>query len=222
MNHQNDSDLSKQAKELLNKYRSRPLIQEILRRLEADLPLTLTYHNLQHTLEVMYESLVLGLYDGLSERELELLQIAAAYHDAGFLVRVDDNEEIAAELAVSALRAEKSFLEEEIQIIRQMILDTQLVRDGPLYRQIPKIRLSRYLLDADLSNFGRNDFFEKTELIRRELGRDPILFQQITLQLIETHKWHTPAANALRQNQKLINIAEIRKSVARENRALKS
>ena len=52
--------------------------------------------------------------------------------------------------------------EEDIEEIVQMILDTKVrvVAHGAGSQQIARTNLSRYLLDADLSNLGRTDFFD--------------------------------------------------------------
>ena len=98
---------------------------------------------------------------------------------------------------------------DEILLVERMILDTALVEapEGP--RQIASTELSRYLLDADLSNFGRDDFFETGELQRQELGQERELFRKNTLALIKAHRWLTPAGQALRQATKERNIATL-------------
>ncbi|MFM1848362.1 MAG: hypothetical protein RL417_1836, partial [Pseudomonadota bacterium] len=98
---------------------------------------------------------------------------------------------------------------EQIAAVERMVLDTRLVSTGGGRRQIATTGLSRYLLDADLSNFGRADFFEKSELQRLELGIDRERFLRRTFALISTHSWQTDAARRLRQPTKEENIRKL-------------
>jgi hypothetical protein len=98
-----------------------------------------------------------------------------------------------------------------------MILDTALVPYNESFRQVPSTPLSRYLLDADLANFGRDDFFEKSELQRLELGDDAASFRRKTLLLIENHVWLTPAAEKLWADTKARNVEKLREQIAQDS-----
>jgi hypothetical protein len=141
----------------------------------------------------------------MGERERELLGVAASFHDAGFLVRYEENESIGAEMAEKAMRDARSFTEEEIRLVQSMILDTRVVDDGSGYHTRASSELSKYLLDADLSNFGREDFFEKLLLVEAELGKSHKDHLQQTYRLFCNHTWLTSAADRLRGPQKNLN-----------------
>lgn len=147
-----------------------PIIATILQRLRAELPSTLTYHTAAHTDDVFHEVILFAMLDDVPPRQLELLAIGAAYHDSGFLRQMQANEVVGAGIAAEAMRADGSYSDEEIRTVVAMIEDT-LVRpvEGGL-AQIPSQEISKYLLDADLSNVGREDFFDKSELVRTEIG----------------------------------------------------
>ncbi len=194
-----------------------PLVQEALTLLDKALPDNLSYHNKGHTLEVLRESIRFAVIQGLSERELELLAIAAAFHDTGFIKSPVANELIGAEFAREALQRAGGFSTREIQLVEQMILDTKLVELPAGPQQIPSTKLSRYLLDADLSNLGRDDFFDRSELLRQELGVEERSFRSRSLQVIAGHHWLTKAAHALGQKKKEENLLLLRSSVASES-----
>lgn len=189
---------------------SLPIISSVLEQLTRKLPKNLYYHSKSHTDDVLREAVIFALVDGLSLDQMRLLAIAAAYHDAGFIESPVDNERIAARMAREAMQEAGNFKPEEIEMVSKMIMDTRLVETRGGLRQIPTTDLSRYLLDADLSNFGREDFFEKAELQRRELGYDRELFLRKTFELINNHRWLTNAALKLRQEQKSANIAKLK------------
>ncbi len=194
-----------------------PLVQEALTLLDKALPDNLSYHTKGHTLEVLRESIRFAVTEGLSERELELLAIAAAFHDTGFIKSPVANELISAEFAREALQRAGGFSTREIQLVEQMILDTKLVELPAGPQQIPSTKLSRYLLDADLSNLGRDDFFDKSELLRQELGVEERSFRSRSLQVFTAHLWLTQAAHALGQKKKEENLLLLRSIVASES-----
>lgn len=194
-----------------------PLVQEALTLLDKALPDNLSYHTKGHTLEVLRESIRFAVTEGLSERELELLAIAAAFHDTGFIKSPLANELIGAEFAREALQRAGGFSTREIQLVEQMILDTKLVELSSGPQQIPSTKLSRYLLDADLSNLGRDDFFDKSELLRQELGVEERSFRSRSLQVFTAHLWLTQAAHALGQKKKEENLLLLRSIVASES-----
>lgn len=190
---------------VVTEIRARPIVTRILERLRRELPTNLHYHAVEHTEDVLSEVALFAILGQVSTTDLELLAIAAAYHDAGYLERYVDNEVIGARMARIAMEGE-GFPLEDIASVERMVLDTRLVSTGGGRRQIATTGLSRYLLDADLSNFGRADFFEKSELQRLELGIDRERFLRRTFALISTHSWQTDAARRLRQPTKEENI----------------
>ena len=190
----------------ISRARAIPVVAQAIDLLARQLPANLTYHAKSHTDDVLAEAMRYATIDGLSAREVELLAIAAAFHDTGFVKSLIANEALGADFARKAMRLAGTYSEDEIALVEQMIIDTTLVElpNGP--QQIPSTKLSRYLLDADLSNLGREDFFDKGELQRRELGIDEAHFRKRSLQLLTAHRWFTDAARNLRQKKKDENL----------------
>ena len=193
--------------------RRHPVVRETLELLARELPDTLLYHSLAHSEDVLDEVLRFGVTDGLSSRELELLAIAAACHDAGFVHSPISNEPLGAAFARERMERHGGYTGDEVALVQRMILDTALVSTEAGSQQMPSSTLSRYLLDADLSNLGREDCFEKAELLRREVGEDMVPFRKNTLAFLSTHQWHTPAGRSLRQKRKEENLALLRAMV---------
>lgn len=98
------------------------------------------------------------------------------------------------------------------QEIIAIILDTQftIVNGQPVLSQ-NRSRLG-YVLDADVSNFGRDDFMEKRMKVTEELKLDlsdpeiKIKFTEFAIRLLKNHQWKTPAGEKLRQTGKLRNL----------------
>jgi len=211
--------LEPEIDKVLSKLKALPIIKNGLAQLQKELPSHLVYHAYAHTEDVLAEAIRFAVVDCRSDRDLELLAIAATYHDAGFIQSPAANEPIGAQMALQAMKAHGGYSSEETTLVEQMILDTTLkdTLTGP--RQVPSTDLSRYLLDADLSNFGREDFFDKGELQRQELGYDQEVFRRKSFELLNAHRWLTNAARSLRQTKKEENILLLKKMIDPDNSA---
>lgn len=194
----------------LNKIKARlyslPIIKEELVRLRQQLPTELSYHSYQHTQDVLDEALLFGFTAGLPHRDLELLAIAATFHDSGFLISPEDNEKYAADLAAIAMEEVGGYKEDEIKLVSRMILDTALQFSENGYAYIPSTELSKYLLDADLSNLGREDFMEKAALIANERGQELKDTLPELVIFLSGHRWQTEVAKNLREDRRIKNI----------------
>jgi hypothetical protein len=81
----------------------------------AGLTAALTYHNLDHTLDVVRQCERLALEEGIrDECKIYLLKVAALYHDTGFLNTYAQHEEASCEIflqdAKSTISAKKTVL----------------------------------------------------------------------------------------------------------------
>lgn len=202
--------------EIVKRLSKQKIIAEILDSLHLRLPKTLKYHVADHTLDVLNEVILFASVDSLKDREMELLAIGAAYHDAGFLESVKENEALGARMAVEAMQKDGSYTSAEVLQVKTIILDTQLKMGLTGPKQISTSFLSNYLLDADVSNLGRDDFFDKAELVRNEVGViDEKTFYEGVLKFITCHSWYSPAANSMRNEKKQKNIQELKARLSR-------
>lgn len=193
---------------------SEPLVTETVDALVSDLDPTLYYHSPAHTKDVLRQTLELAEADALEDRDVLLLAIAAAFHDAGFLKQRPKNEPIGAKMAVEAMARSGRFSQEECDLVEQMILDTQLVMDGPA--QISNSRLSPWLLDADLANLGRDDFWDQTMLLARELDIDRQNMLPMTQALMQRHDWQSPAGRRLFGAKKESNFVALERELSKD------
>lgn len=179
----------------------------------------LAYHGEPHAEDVLHEAILFAISEGISdEREIELLAVAAVFHDAGFIREYDANETIGAGLAEEFMRESEKYTEAEIQRVRDIILSTR-VKFDPGFKQLivsPEDILQRVIADADVSNFGREDFDEKAEAVYMELMavgkiKDDTpetrkFFNNFRQKMIMTHNWNTDSARLLRDEQKQKNL----------------
>jgi len=191
-----------------------PLVTETVDTLVSDLDPTLYYHCPAHTKDVLRQTLELAAADELDDRDALLLAIAAAFHDAGFLKQRPKNEPIGAKMAVEAMAKSGRFSLDERELVEQMILDTQLVMEGPA--QIANSRLSPWLLDADLANLGRDDFWDQTKLLAKELNIDLQNMLPMTQALMERNDWQSPAGRRLFGAKKESNFVALERELGKD------
>ena len=199
---------------LSTEIKAEPLVTETVGRLVSALDPTLHYHSPDHTKDVLRQTMELAQEDDLDARDVLLLAIAAAFHDAGFLEQRPKNEPIGAQMAVQAMSQTGRFSQAEQDLVEQMILDTQLVMEGPA--QISNSRLSPWLLDADLANLGREDFWLQTELLARELNMDMSNMMPMTRALMQRHDWQSPAGNRLFAAKKASNFVALEQELSKD------
>src|SRR5258708_28155566 len=104
---------------------------------------TLTYHNVDHALDVATQCMTIAKEEGVTDKQtLMELQIAALYHDSGFLYAYKGHEEKSCELARKELPG-FGVNKKAIDNICELILATKVPqRPGNLLQEI--------ICDADL------------------------------------------------------------------------
>jgi predicted metal-dependent HD superfamily phosphohydrolase len=200
---------------LRTEIKAEPLVIETVEHLASTLDPTLYYHSPDHTKDVLRQTMELAEEDALDSRDVLLLAIAAAFHDAGFLEQRPKNEPIGAQMAVQAMSASGRFSQAEQDLVEQMILDTQLVMEGPA--QISNSRLSPWLLDADLANLGRDDFWDQTRLLAKELEIEIASMLPMTRALMQRHDWQSPAGKRLFAAKKEANFVALEEELSKDN-----
>jgi uncharacterized protein len=183
-------------------------IDHILHRLRAELSPQLTFHNFSHTQnDVLPAARKLALLSRLPEEETRLLEVAAAYHDSGYLEVCDGHEQVSIQIASTTL-PRFGFSPAQVQRVICLILATQVP-------QCPCNLAEEILVDADLDVLGREDFFERNEALRQELANLGIEFSQRQwleeqISFLQGHSYFTQAARDLRELGKQKHIERLR------------
>jgi predicted metal-dependent HD superfamily phosphohydrolase len=118
------------------------------------------YHSLVHTREVVNAAVEIGKGENITSEELEMLTIAAWFHDLGYVEKTAGHEEISSMFASNFLACE-NYDPEKIKKIIGCILATKVP-------QHPHNHLEKIMCDADLSHLGRKTFIERNNLFRVE------------------------------------------------------
>ena len=113
----------------------------------------LTYHCIDHTLDILEQSERIANEEGITnERDLFLLKVAALYHDVGFLETYAEHEKKGCDIFLEDA-VNLDFTDKEKDIIRGLIMATKIP-------QQPNTLMEKIICDADLDYLGRNDFFK--------------------------------------------------------------
>jgi len=184
------------------------LRRKALDLLNSKLHKKLYYHNVEHTLDVIK---VVSQYikrENIDNESAYLLRIAALLHDLGFTDTNVDHEEKSAEMA-EELMLECGFSKNHIKVVQGLIRATRIP-------QSPKTDLERIICDSDLDYLGRNDFYEISNRLYKELKAASMVFNKThwnkaQIKFLEAHKYHTAFAQKNRQPKKEMRIIEIKK-----------
>ena len=181
----------------------------IIHKLENELPIHLSYHNVQHTIYVIEKTIELSKLEGLDEEKMKLLKLAALFHDSGFLVNNVEHEIISCEIAKNTLE-KHGYSTSEISEICEMIMATKIP-------QSPKTLSAKILCDADLYYLGSDNYLMFAEELFQEnkaLGiiKNRSEWKNRQLNFLENHRYLTNSANTLLNNSKMLNLEQLKQS----------
>jgi len=171
-----------------------------------------TYHNLAHVEEVVWRAGYIAGNYALPETDFLALILAAWFHDAGYLFTSQEcHEEKSAEMAAEFLQKE-AVPEELISKIQDTIKATKMP-------QQPATQIEKILCDADLFHLGTDGFEnidqqvkKETELRINQLISETV-WRDITLKLMELHRYHTDFCQNLLQPGKKENLEKLRRQI---------
>jgi len=158
------------------------------------------YHNQNHTLYVAEKTLEIGSHEQCTEKELELLNLAALWHDTGYTITYNNHEVESCKLARQYL-PEYSYSKPDIEQICSMIMATKIP-------QTPKTKLEEILADADLEYLGTSSYELKSDSLFHELQAiDPSMtiakWNQLQISFLRSHHYFTEFCKLNREPMKM-------------------
>ena len=178
----------------------------VLKKLSNGLSKNLTYHCVDHTLDVLDSAERLAKMEGVNGHDLYLIKTAAMLHDLGFLESYKGHEDISIRMAGEML-PEHGYSQDDIKKIQGMIKSTEIP-------QAPTNKLEEILADADLDYLGREDLFLIGQRLQYEWKMHGFIstlkeWHEKQLAFLKAHKYHTESARKLRAEKKKENIDEL-------------
>ena len=120
-----------------------------------------TYHNLDHTIQVVDKIKILAREEHVDAEDTEDLLLAGWFHDLGYIDDSENHEEESRKMAGEFLR-EHQLDEARIAKIGKLILATD-----KFYK--PTNHLENIIKDADLYHLASDDYFNVCENLRQEI-----------------------------------------------------
>jgi predicted metal-dependent HD superfamily phosphohydrolase len=169
------------------------------------------YHNLAHTQKVIEKTIELAEKLEVDKASLENLQLAALFHDSGFIKKAENHEQESVKILTHFLQ-EKNLEVKRIEAIASLILATKMGHD-------PTNDLEKIMTDADCAHLGNKSFEDKTALLRKEWevtenkNYSDVEWVSINIDFLTNgHKYHTDYALKNWSKGKDKNLAKLLKN----------
>jgi predicted metal-dependent HD superfamily phosphohydrolase len=152
-----------------------------------------SYHNLQHTQNVVMAVHTICRAEKIDPEKTNILLLAAWFHDAGYIEGMDDHEKKSIEIALGFLQ-DRNISDSIQQKVSELILATT-------FNYIPKNRLEKIIKDADNAHLANENYPLSLELLRDEWEKS------INKKYDDTH-WYTMNIEFLKKHQYFTKFAQ--------------
>lgn len=170
------------------------------------------YHNFNHTMRVVHAAATIAQAEGVTDEEMEVLALAAWFHDIGYIDGGDNHEVRGAAMAAVFLRGE-GYDDAKTATVIRLIEATELHHE-------PKDNLENIMKDADCAHFADPNYLAVSELLREEWRiTQGLVMSDIEwavgnrLLLLHKHRYYTNYAKNKLQPQKDANIAALQEAI---------
>lgn len=170
-----------------------------------------TYHNLEHTIQVVDKIKILTKEENVGPEDTENLILAGWFHDLGYVDDADNHEEESRKIASDFLKQHR-FPEERIAKIGELILATD-----KFYK--PKNHLEEIIKDADMYHLASDDYFRICENLRQEIKEvhhqkfSKLQWAELNITFFAKHQFYTKFAKENWQPEKEKNVEKILSSI---------
>jgi predicted metal-dependent HD superfamily phosphohydrolase len=173
----------------------------------------LGFHTAHHTGNVVIAAQEIGIQEGLPLEELNLVAIAAWFHDTGYTKEYAGHEQLSITIARNFL-ADQELDVQRIERITSCILAT-------IFPQRPKNTLEMVLCDADFYHFSRPDYPKIEQSLRKEWETCLNLYytdeqwNALNLEMLTRHEYFTNYGKTVLQLGKFKNIDILRQIISK-------
>lgn len=170
----------------------------------------LSYHNIEHTRNVVRCVDEICQYYGISDKNCQIVKIAAWFHDVGHIISGTYEHERKSVSAMKLFLLCSNIGETTISEIAGCIMSTKLPSN-------PENLLQKILCDADTYHLGTEEFWQSDLAIKSELERTTgsIIdgWDKKTLFFLESHQYFTDYCKNLLTQGKMENIMRLSKKI---------
>jgi uncharacterized protein len=171
----------------------------VLEQLKIGLPKNLTYHDVDHVLNVLEVCNQYIKRKGIKGTDAYLLRIGALVHDIGFTRSTQNHEEVGADMAQELMESLKMD-PKHIETVRGLIMATKIPQN-------PQTELQKIICDSDLDYLGRNNYVEISNKLYEELKSTNVIksredWVDLQIKFLKNHRFHTDFAKKNREPKK--------------------
>lgn len=182
----------------------------LIPKLKAELPASISYHKVDHTIDVIRDAEFLGEKENIADYDMLLLKTAALFHDSGYLTGWENHEKNSCENARKYL-PQFDYSASEIDAICEIIMATKMP-------QSPKSLLEEIICDADLFYLGTDHYDKNSESLFDELRRlnkakSIKEWQLLQIRFLEEHQYFTNSAKALLNEKKATHLHKLKRLI---------
>ncbi|MDB5012194.1 MAG: hypothetical protein JWQ25_396 [Daejeonella sp.] len=180
----------------------------VLGLLTNKLPVRLTFHNITHTLDVVKGVQEICLHTGITTEQSETVEIAAWFHDTGYIKYYQGHEEESIRIAKQFLMAKGISLKRVEEIVGCI--------NATKFPQKPQNFLEKVICDADFYHFSLPDYPMKSDMLRSEweicLNKSfsNADWKKENCFILTSHKYFTAYGQSTLQQLKEINLEKIK------------
>ena len=174
------------------------------------------YHNVPHTLAVRDACVNIGQHLGMSDEELEILELAALFHDVGHC-EVYEGHEAESRRIASAFLSGKKYPEERLRKVLACIEATYPPKP-------PSDLLEAAIKDADLANLANENYLDSIDALRHEwevfLGQtyNETEWHKLNFEFLKGQDYYTSAAQEIYGPRKEENRKMLKKMVRKDKK----
>jgi predicted metal-dependent HD superfamily phosphohydrolase len=177
----------------------KPMNDFVINLLKTRIPADYYYHNFEHTIYVMEKAVEIGKQEQCTDKELELLAVAALWHDTGYINIYKGHEEESCVLAMQYLPS-YGYADDDIEKICGMIMATKIP-------QSPQTKMETIIADADMEYLGTKKAAELASNLFKELNAlnpliTPEAWNRTEIDFLTTHHYFTRFCKENRQHNK--------------------
>ncbi len=179
--------------------------------LEQRLKPGFSYHTIDHTRQVVYACREIGINCNLSAAEIDVLVLAAWFHDLGYIQKYDGHEE------ESINMAKEFFSDKDLPSdIKDQILS---LIEATKMDHIPRDLMEEVIKDADLYNLATPEALDNSDAIRsewvlfRKMELSDKKWEKFNLNFFKQHIYYTQYGKAVLEERKQKNIKKLKKRI---------
>jgi predicted metal-dependent HD superfamily phosphohydrolase len=173
------------------------------------------FHNLKHTVDVVEVAEEIANHSDVTKTDLELLLIAAWFHDTGHIETYKDHEDVSCKIAQEFLEKE-SYPQHKIDQVIKLIQTTKREEE-------PANQLEAILRDADVSHIGEKKSLKKGRQLREEwrliLGKEYTdkEWYEFDKSFYSNTKFYTPYAIEKYDKRRIKNLNRLENKMHKED-----